>query len=312
MLLLDTDDVPAAQRADAFRDAVGQTGTVLTVLAPPGAFRARVHVWQYGQTTLLATESSGHRLERGSPHLPAAGAAFVSVSTATRGQARFSQFGRDSVVTRRTLVLADPTEPYWASAEAGGRTWSFRMPTDRLALPPDVLRAAAGRLPASPLHGLVLGQLHQLADRAEEIAADPGATAFGTATTDLVRALLTSATAPDQLPEAEAPVTRVRSYVGAHLTEPDLAAGRIARAQNMSVRQLYKICAAAGLSLEQSIIDQRLEWARSALASPVGRRRSIQATALASGFTDASHFSRRFRDAFGMTPRDWQHAARGT
>ena len=78
----------------------------------------------------------------------------------------------------------------------------------------------------------------------------------------------------------------------------------------MSVRQLYKTCAAAGLSLEQWIIDQRLETARTVLASPAGRHRSIAATALACGFADPSHFSRRFRDAFGMSPRDWQQVAR--
>src|SRR4051812_50179414 len=95
-----------------------------------------------------------------------------------------------------------------------------------------------------------------------------------------------------------------------HLTDPDLSADLIARTQHVSVRQLYKTCAAAGLSLEQWIIDQRLESARTALASPTGRYRSIAATALACGFADPSHFSRRFRDALGISPPDWQPTAR--
>ena len=108
---------------------------------------------------------------------------------------------------------------------------------------------------------------------------------------------------------AETLMTRVTTFVGLHLRDPDLTPERIAAAHNVSVRQLYKACAAAGMSLERWIIDQRLEAARADLLTPSGRRRSIAATARACGFRDPSHFSRRFRDAYGMSPRDWQHLA---
>ena len=42
------------------------------------------------------------------------------------------------------------------------------------------------------------------------------------------------------------------------------------------------------------------------LASPAGRRRPIAAVARAHGFADPSHVTRRFRQAYGLTPRDWQ------
>ncbi len=65
-------------------------------------------------------------------------------------------------------------------------------------------------------------------------------------------------------------MTRVTTFVGLHLRDPDLTPERIAEAHNVSVRQLYKACAAAGMSLEQWIIDQRLEAARAELVTPVG------------------------------------------
>jgi AraC-like DNA-binding protein len=108
---------------------------------------------------------------------------------------------------------------------------------------------------------------------------------------------------------AETLVSRVLAFVRLRLADPDLTPEHIARAHNVSVRQLYKVCAASGLSLEQWIIDQRLEAARADLASSTGRRRSIAATSRAAGFQDPSHFSRRFRDAYGMTPGDWQQLA---
>ena len=110
---------------------------------------------------------------------------------------------------------------------------------------------------------------------------------------------------------ADTLLTRVTTYVQQHLRDPDLTPEGIAAAHNMSVRQIYKAFAAAGTSLEQWIIDQRLEAARIELRTPAGRRRAVAATARACGFRDASHFSRRFRAAYGLSPRYWQHAADG-
>lgn len=93
------------------------------------------------------------------------------------------------------------------------------------------------------------------------------------------------------------------------MTDPDLTPAAIAAAHNVSLRQLYKSCAEAGLSLEQWIVDHRLEAARADLASPAGLRRSIAATGRACCFASPSHFARRFRQAYGLAPREWQRMA---
>jgi AraC-like DNA-binding protein len=105
-------------------------------------------------------------------------------------------------------------------------------------------------------------------------------------------------------------VTRVRAYASQHLGDRALTPGELAAAHNVSVRRLYKAFADAGLSLEQWIIGQRLEAARAALVSPSGLRRSIEATARSCGFDSPSHFARRFRRAYGTTPREWQQQYR--
>jgi AraC-like DNA-binding protein len=189
-----------------------------------------------------------------------------------------------------------------------GSTDLFQIPYDVLGLPEDLVRAATPRLAASPLHDLVHEYLRGLAASAGELAGSMAATSVGTATVELVRALLISAAEDDRRRATphERLLTRVRVHVAQHLFDPDLTPGAVARAHAVSVRQLYKAFAEAGLSLEQWILVQRLEAARVRLASPAGRRRSIAATARETGFRDASHFARRFRAAYGMTPREWQ------
>jgi AraC-like DNA-binding protein len=314
MLLLDTTGLPVDQRVDAFRAAMGQASVPCRIehLAPAGRIRARMDLWMYGRANLFTADASGFRLVRTPKHVRMEAPAIVAIAVQPHGQGRFTQFGRDQLVGAGDLMLSDLTAPYAFSWEGTGGSRAFQIPYDQLALPVDVVRRAGGRLPASPLYDLVLRHLRHLVRSADDLAADPAAATLGTATTELVRALLVSAAADERLEPsvmAGTLLTRVRVHVQQRLTDPELTPERIAAAHSVSVRQLYKVFAAAGTSLEQWIIEQRLEAARAELRTPAGRRRPIAATARACGFRDPSHFSRRFRAAYGLSPRDWQHGA---
>ena len=107
----------------------------------------------------------------------------------------------------------------------------------------------------------------------------------------------------------EALRARILAYAQAHLTERDLTPDRIARELHICVRSLYKVCKQTGLGLRKWIIDRRLEGAHRELASPGAGRRTIAAVARSWGFTDPSHFARRFRAAYGASPREVRDAA---
>jgi transcriptional regulator GlxA family with amidase domain len=82
----------------------------------------------------------------------------------------------------------------------------------------------------------------------------------------------------------------------------DLDAHTIAAAHNISARQLFKIWAPAPLSLNETIIAVRLDAARRMLERNPGM--TIGAVSSRNGFVNPSHFSRRFRQAYGLSPRD--------
>ena len=63
-----------------------------------------------------------------------------------------------------------------------------------------------------------------------------------------------------------------------------------------------------GTSIGSYLLERRLEWAALEL---VETDRSIAAIALAAGFADQSHFTRRFRARTGRTPARLRAAARG-
>jgi len=314
MLLLDTTDTAAEERVDAFRAAMGQATVPCRVdqLVPEREVQARMHFWSFGRATLFTTDSSPFRLVRTPRHLRMEAPPVVALSIHPQGRGRFSQLGHEQHMGPGRLMLNDLTAPYsWSSVSGGSRAVQIRY--DHLDLPVDVVRRAIGRLPGSPVHDLLVSHLQRLAASADQLAADPGATAVGAATVELVRALVVSAADDDRLRSAVREgslMSRVREYVLARLPDADLSPASIAAAHNVSVRQLYKAFAADGQSLEQWVITERLELARAELASAAGRRRPIAATARACGFPDPSHFARRFRAAFGLTPREWQQLAR--
>ncbi|GCB52371.1 helix-turn-helix domain-containing protein [Streptomyces sp. NL15-2K] len=235
----------------------------------------------------------------------------VSLSLQAEGTGRFGQSGRPELVGTGDLMLNDLTIPYDFSWSGTGGAQDLQVPYEVLAPPPDIVREGAARLPASPLYDLVRTHIAHVHAHADALSADPGAAALGTATVELLRVLLTSAAGVDAYARpamAESLVQRVLAYARRHLTDSDLTAARIAYAHDISVRALYRLCSEAELSLERWIIEQRLEGARTRLASPVGRTRTIASVARAWGFTDASHFTRRFKEAYGVTPRQWRQA----
>lgn len=316
MLLLDTRDIPHADRAEAFAGAMQEVAAPCRVDRhdPADAMHVRLQLWPYGRAALLSTDASGFRLTRSPRHVRADSSPVVGLSFQAAGRGEFAQLGHEQLVQGTDLMLVDLAEPYSFGCASGGGARVLLVPYEQLGLPVDVVRRAAPRLRASPLHDLVRSHLERVHAAAPELAADPGATALGSATVELVRALVVSAAGGVRgggSVREQTLVTRVQAFVGQHLTDPALTPEVIAGAHNVSVRQLYRACSRAGLRLEQWIIEQRLEAARAQLASPAGRRRSVAAVARAAGFPDPSHFTRRFRAAYGTTPREWQRLAGG-
>jgi AraC-like DNA-binding protein len=314
MLLFDTASHRRADRAEAFRVVMQETAAPCRIehREPPDLVLARISAWDYGPAVLLSTDASRFGLVRTARHVRSGTEPTLSLAFQHRGRVEFDQLGHQQVVQGRDLMLVDLTAPYTFACATGGGNRALRVPLDRLALPEELVRRATPRLRASPLHDLVRSHLEWIADAAPELSADPGAAALGTATVELVRALVVSAAGDDPRRaevREETLLSRVRAHVRQHLSDPSLTPRTIAAAHNVSLRQLYKACAAGGWSLEQEIIGQRLEDARLRLTTPAGLRRPIGATARACGFADPSHFTRRFRQTYGMTPREWQRVA---
>ncbi|MBF9066458.1 helix-turn-helix domain-containing protein [Streptacidiphilus fuscans] len=101
-------------------------------------------------------------------------------------------------------------------------------------------------------------------------------------------------------------LARIRSHIEENLMDPSLSPESIARAHFISVRYLHKLFKQEGVTVGHWVRRRRLEACRRELGRSFHRRSSVAAVAQRWGFVSASHFSRVFRDTFGVSPSEWQ------
>ncbi|MFF1548777.1 helix-turn-helix domain-containing protein [Streptomyces sp. NPDC058291] len=196
------------------------------------------------------------------------------------------------------------------------RATVFLVPAGLLDLTePDVRRIARRPVArASRLGALLSPLLSDLARAAAEARAPVGEMLAWNAV-NLLSTLAAEQLGPDSpgsrgTPGTQPPVlARILEYVELHLTEPDLGPEGIARAHHISVRYLHKLFKDEGATVGRWILRRRLEECRRDLTRHGRGSRTIAAVAGRWGFPSATHFSRVFRAAYGMSPREWRDGA---
>jgi AraC family transcriptional regulator, positive regulator of tynA and feaB len=228
---------------------------------------------------------------------------------ALRGSCRAGQDGRVAhihkggctlVCTARPLEISadSPCEIFFVSvsAEAAG-SWVTRLPTTALSarLEGDLSRLVCGYLekfaelaPTLPLH-LFAGLCRSAFSMGLIGAADCQQGGHHIGWTRRVA------------------LEKAKSFVMPRLTQK-LTPRMVASELGISLRQLHAVFAQEGLTFSTWLWQQRLSASKSKLCDARYERESIEAIALASGFTNFSHFSRRFRAAYGVPARDFRRA----
>ncbi len=318
-VILDTDLLPARERADAVEHAMQLSGIParLTHEPPVEEVFARIELWPLGGgTTLMHRDGSGVCLTRTPRQVRAVAPERIAVTVLGPGRWTYAQGRHDEQVETRdpAMVLTDHAVPYEFNRIGGGETFSLNLDHAALGLPIDRVHAAVGRIASSPVYSLVRDNILRLNST---LAAEPVGPAWGmlgNAATELVRALVISSTEDhvrQHVSITDSLGLRIRLHLEAHLRDQDLTPSRIAHDHHISLRQLYNVWSRTNQQpLGQWIIAQRLDAARRDLARPDSRMHTIAAVARGCGFVDTAHFARTFRQAYGMSPREWRAIAR--
>lgn len=98
----------------------------------------------------------------------------------------------------------------------------------------------------------------------------------------------------------------IQGYITRNLTDPELSYDEVAQKCGISPRYLCHVLKAKNTSFSHLLWSQRLPRARDWLASEPLRDYPIHEIAYMAGFKSAAHFSRMFKSAYGVTPKEYR------
>lgn len=308
-----TDDHGAEDRARMWQRTLSKWFVDVAVAAHGDAsFPARLAVERYGAVQLATEESGPSTIVRSPRAIASDPRNHMFARLQTDGDALLLQDGRSVRLRPGELALYDAARPY--KLVYGGRQCSriLMVPRALLRLEEAVIRQVTavgideqGDEPAALLLSLLAGLLDELPSARLALREQLARSAA-----DIVSAIATEQAG--RVAEAGEPrqvlLERVKAAVEQRLGDPDLSPRDLADQHNISLRYLHLLFQQQGSTVNGWVRTRRLEAARRELARPDARRRSVAAIAAQVGFANSSHFSRAFKDAFGMSPMQWRNS----
>jgi AraC-like DNA-binding protein len=318
--VLDTAFIPPRDREEVIRNAVWESMVAVDIDHRPAAedISVRIGLGTVGPIRICSARATAVTLRRTERLAREDEEPAVTLGVQMTGSSVVVQNGRECVLRPGEFAVYESIAPYTHVFEEGVDYRFIRFPRAALALPDRLLRdITAVRLGAdNPVARLAFTYFSQLAG-SDELHQGVHADAVVAPSVELLRAVLTSQHGTSGLAKEPLEATlslRITQYIRQHLADPDLSAARIAAAHGISVRHLYAVLSRSGISLGDWIRARRLAECRRELAGPKGRLRTIASIGRSWGFVDATHFSKVFRQAYGISPRAWrdQHHPRSS
>ncbi|MFE9024332.1 helix-turn-helix domain-containing protein [Streptomyces sp. NPDC007808] len=278
-------------------------------------FHAKVRVLDLGDLQVSAQAFPHLEVARTTKMIRQSDPEVYMINYILDGEGALSQGGSETRLQAGDLTMLDSSHPFDAHRQTLQDSWSqltVQLPHKLLPLPEKTVQ----RVLATPLSGrsgmggVLARWLSDLNARASEFTPDDLST-LTSVTLDLLASVIARCLEAEEAltPEARRSALRVRinAFVEQHLADPTMTPQTIADAHHISLRHLQQLLAENDTSPAAWIRHRRLERCRLDLASPRLNARPIQAIAARWGFTDPAHFSRLFRAAFGIAPRDFRN-----
>lgn len=288
--------------AESFVPLAAQTADV-------DSFRGRMRSRVLDRMSIVEVTATSHEVHRTPALIARAHERYFKLNLQLEGTGLLVQDNREAVLRPGDLAIYDTSRPYTLTFEEQARMMVVMFPCDALALPADYVgQLAAVRMAGSAgLSGIVGQFIRQLSENLDVLSGPSGSRLAANAL-DLVSTMLHAEMdiAPDRMKPQALLAVSIREYIEANLSDPLLSPATIAAAHFISTRHLHNIFHESGTTVASWIRSQRLEGARRDLRDPLHAGKSVGAVAARWGFLDAAHFSRTFRDAFGVPPSDWR------
>ncbi|MFB0619601.1 helix-turn-helix domain-containing protein [Streptomyces sp. AGS-58] len=309
--VLTTASVPDEHRLTHWRDVVERALVPVTVVPrDDGPFLGRVCTARVGTLRVSTTEAAPQRVRRTAAHIARSPEPFVAVGVQMAGRTTLVQDGRQATADPDDLFVYDTSRPYFLDHPERFATRVVHIPRRMTALSDEDLGRITGTAIDTgqgcaailrPFLATVVASAHVYSPSAAGRLANGLVDLFGTLVTEL-----TEETAAGSGTTRSFLVQRVRDYIDENLGDPALSPESVARAHHISVRYLHRLFEDEAITISRLIQRRRLEKCAHELARRSRTSPTVSSIAQRWGFVNPTHFSRVFRDAYGLSPREWR------
>ena len=234
----------------------------------------------------------------------------IKVGVQIRGNGLLVQHDREAALTPGDFVIYETSQPYAWRFENHFTTFFLMIPRDRLRLPTSVETFTAVPIRGGEGMGsLVSPLLANLRQGLSKVALSVPPL-FEDAVLDLISATLSGHTTQASTAPGAAILNSAKVFIETHLADPALDTSKVAAAHHVSVRYLQMLFKAEQLTVAGWIRRRRLERCRRDLHDPRWTRDSIGTICARHGLVDSAYFSRIFKEAYGLSPREFRRQNR--
>ncbi|WP_329423495.1 helix-turn-helix domain-containing protein [Streptosporangium sp. NBC_01495] len=317
-----TGDLPVDERFDSWLDHMFRqvVAPMMVTCDDPAGFRGSIKSTALGPVHVSAVGASPCEAYRTSQMIRRSDPELFQLAFNLRGETTITQDRRCAPSQPSDLVLYHTSRPHQVRTrqvrtgldEYATRGVMVVFPATLLPLPPHKVE----RLTATPLSGregvgaLLAGFLTRMTAGTDRYGAVEslrlGGILIDLLTTVLAHRLNADATVPPET-RRHTLLLRIHAFIQQHLADPNLSPATISAAHDISIRTLHRLFQTQEATVAAWIRDQRLRHCRRDLRDPLLGHRSIHAIATRWGFTDLSRFSHTFRNAYGLSPREYRH-----
>lgn len=277
-------------------------------------FSGQIRTKKLGDMRITRVNSRGQHVSRTRKEVLSAREDVLQLNFQIVGEGFVTQDGRECVTTPGTFAIYDSTRPYELRFKGAFEQICFNLPRAFVrqrygTFDTFTARAISGY--SGPGRFLFAFMQQVLAedeseqnpfhDRLQEHFSDLLVTAVSQFSAQVVRAGPAGRVAT---------LTRVKNIALGQLRNPEVAPESVARTAGISIRSLHALFDQDETTFCRWLQQARLMRCKSDIENPNLRTRSIGDIAYSWGFSDAAHFSRSFRQAFGLTPRECRAGGR--
>lgn len=303
-----TADTRKSDRFDYWRSTLSSVILPLDAAAPHPEFRGELRWADAGAALLIDAVADPHRIERTQRLIDQSASGYYKMCVQLVGRSVLTQGSRTAKLEPGDFAIYDTDRPYSLDLDTAHHMLVVMFPKTLIRLlPSQVDPLLACRIPGHQTMGaLVFAFLSQLALQFDHLTNVDGVR-LGENIADLLTSVLLEQLSGQAVANRGRTLwLQVTTYIERHLRDPHLSPEVVASAHGYATRSLQKLFQDNGVTIAGWIRDRRLEQCRRTLRDPAWGDIPVGMVGSRWGFENASHFSRAFKAAYGVSPRAYR------